>query len=214
MEGTQKASERSTGTRPVVFSRKTHKKQRSILMLESKKSLPQFTVLVPSDHDIVLKTVPSKEFFENREENQSALKVFSLDEKSAIIRQAQTEMTIAFSEKLNFIGKSMPIELLKNIAKRYMVIRKLKGRIQIEEGMIHIIDQDGIDLIVRLDHALEVLCAEPTGENKKIYDKTLKSLKKGGAKTVGKINKLKFFESEMSMKLVEKPLVVLRKKKP
>jgi hypothetical protein len=153
-------------------------------MDENKKQLPQFSLFVPSDHDIVLKVIPSKEFFEKRNDEQGSL-VFSLDEKTKIINEAREGMLEQFAEKLDSMGRAMPVELLMVIAQQYAKIRGLKGKIIIKDGNILIGNPNKPTLSIRLYHALDVLCSAPKEGDKEVQKRELKT----GSKVVGKIDK-------------------------
>ena len=153
-------------------------------MEDSKKVLPQFSILVPAEHNIVLNVIPSKEFFEKRNDEQGSL-VFSLDEKTKIINEAREGMLEQFAEKLDSMGRAMPVELLKVIANQYAKIRGLKGKINIKDGNILIGNPNKPTLSVRLYHALDVLCSAPKEGDKEVQKRELKT----GSKVVAKIDK-------------------------
>lgn len=143
---------------------------------EIKSELPQYVIFAPSDYDIVLKVVPSKEFFEKKMSDQEALEGFNIDEKRKLMDTVQNEIEVKYAERLDTLACRLPDDLLKNLATTYMDIRKLKGKIKISEGLVQIIDSKGRSLSLRLDHMLTIICSAPSSKSKKFFEEELKKL--------------------------------------
>jgi hypothetical protein len=133
-------------------------------------------VFIPSGYDIILKTVPAKEFFENKRSDQQALEDFNLDEKTELRLAAQQEIETEYAERLDTLACRLPEDLLKNLAITYMDIRNLKGKVNVNEGMVSIVVNKGKHLILRLDHILNIICSAPTAKNKKFLEEELKRM--------------------------------------
>jgi hypothetical protein len=145
---------------------------------EAKKNI--YAVCVPSDHDILMKVVPSKEFFEKNVSDREALKSipdkadlkFTTDEY--LIAKTRAEVEGEYEKRLDVLARILPIDLLNNIATIYMKIRNIKGKVKLCDGIMNIVKTNKQIVAVRLNHALSVIGSFPTPENLKIMDQELK----------------------------------------
>jgi hypothetical protein len=120
--------------------------------------------------------VPSKEFFEKRMSDQEALEGFNIDEKRKLMDTAQQEIEVKYAERLDNLAGRLPDDLLKNLATTYMNIRNLKGRVDVNEGIIRIVVNNRQHITLRLDHILDLICSAPTAKNKKFFEAEFKRL--------------------------------------
>jgi len=141
---------------------------------EEKKELPRYTVFIPSDHNIDLKVVPSKEFFEKKMSDQSALEIFDLDAKREIQDQTRYETEAKYAVRLDSLASRLPDDLLKNLAATYTSIRNIKGNVKIKDGLIFITNSKGKMLALRLEHVLSIICSAPPAKSKKVLVDELK----------------------------------------
>lgn len=136
----------------------------------------QYTVFVPADYDVILKVVPSKEFFDKvkKEDNESILNEFGLDDRSLIETSVRFKVEAEYANRLDFLAYKLPVNTLKTIARLYMIIRNIKGSIDIKEGFIFI-HSNGKTLNLRLDHILKIICSAPSKEHKEFLDREWKN---------------------------------------
>jgi hypothetical protein len=124
---------------------------------------PQYTVFVPSDHDILFKVVPSKKFFEKRT-SEDALSEFGLDEKTQLINRVRYDVECEYAKRLDILTSKLPKNILKDLAAAYMEVRNIKGNkddLIIDDGLVLITDSKGKQLNLRLDHMLAIICSFP-----------------------------------------------------
>ena len=143
---------------------------------EIKSELPQYVIFAPSDYDIVLKVVPPKEFFEKKMSDQEALEGFNIDEKRKLMDTVQNEIEVKYADRFCTLANRLPEDLLKNLATTYMSIRNLKGKVEINEGLIRIVVNKGQHITLGFDHILDIICSAPSAKNKKFFEDELKRL--------------------------------------
>lgn len=159
---------------------------------EAKKDI--YAVFAPSDHDILIKVVPSKEFFKKNVSDGMALKsipegVDSETTLEELIVKTRTQVEREYDKKLDVLAKSLPENLLNNIALIYMKIRNIKGKVKLNKGIMNIIKTNKQIVAVGLNHALNVIWAHPSPENIKTMDQELKQ-NANHYKKVGKTSKI------------------------
>jgi hypothetical protein len=142
-------------------------------VFDPKQDTPKYTVFVPSDHEILLKVVPQKEFFEKKkgDQSQNVLEEFGLDEKTQLIDEITFDVERKYAGMLDTLACKLPVNLLKNIASTYMGIRGIKGNksdIRVDDGLVLITDSKGKQLNIRLDHMLAIICSALSDKDKKI----------------------------------------------
>ena len=128
--------------------------------LESESIVPQYVIYAPSDHDLITKIFPSKEFLEHKE----------------------IEFKKKYAEKLNSVGKGLPKDISKLIVDRYLEIRNIQGEVSMEEGIYIVKTKDNRELLIRLDHAFDIICAQPKPDHSDINEKN------EDVKVVGAVN--------------------------
>jgi hypothetical protein len=129
--------------------------------MEDKKEFPKFTVLVPANHEIIVKPIPEKEYFSQK---PSDLERHCLDKHSDAdlsfeqVRAEEREAVERYNEGLiDQLGTVLPSEMFLDLGKKYMEIRKKKyKKMRVEEGLLRI-TVGSKELLIGLHHVLKVI---------------------------------------------------------
>jgi superfamily II DNA or RNA helicase len=130
--------------------------------MEDKKEFPKFTVLVPANHEIIVKPIPEKEYFSQKPsklENHS-----DADLSFEQVRAEEREAVERYNEGLiDQLGTVLPPEMFLDLGKKYIEIRKKKcKKMRVEEGLLRI-TIGSKELLVGLHHILKTIRQNNTG---------------------------------------------------
>jgi hypothetical protein len=110
-------------------------------MNDQKKTLPRFTVFVPSEHEITIQTVPQKEFFEKHELHTKKFDEIGLSsEQEAEIRaDERNRVEEDIMDIVDSFGTTLPKEIFLEIGRRYVEFRKINpARISINGPLVSV----------------------------------------------------------------------------